>query len=184
MKAVWYTEPSGKRVFEPSADAVLGFMRRGYDDYWGPYSPVGVLEWHEHRHRKVLARGPGTPTARQQLLFIRHPKRGWYFEYSTSNTTEDRCLVPLAPDADPDSFVTHWAYGEQLHILAGSFVPQAVAEGVVVYFLATAEPSPVVRWVSFDDVLPRLDSDGYRERRRQARAKHAEPNAAPDRGRR
>jgi hypothetical protein len=171
MRAVWYSEPSGKKIFDPSADAILGYMRRAYDEYWGPYSPVGSLQWHEHRSRKVLARGWATRTARQQLLFLRHPRRGWYFEYSSSNTPDCGTLVPLAADADPDSFVSHWAYGERLHFLAGSFVPQAVAEGVVAYFLATAEPSPVVQWASFNDVLPRLDSDGYRERRRQARSR-------------
>lgn len=179
MRAVWYTEPSGERMFEPPADAGLGFMRRGYDDYWGPYSPVGVLEWHEHRQRTVLARGPGTPTARQQLLFVRHPKRGWYFEYSTSNAPDRRWLVPLAPGAKRDSFVKHWTYGVQLHFLAGSFVPQVAAERVVADFLATGEPSAVVEWVPFNDVLPRLDSDGYRDRRRQARARHAEPFSWP-----
>jgi hypothetical protein len=145
-------------------------MRRGHD-YWGPYSPVGVLEWHEHRSRKVLALGPATRTARQKLLFVRHPRRGWYFEYSSSNHPVQQWLVPLAADADPDSFVGGWAFGEQLHFLAGSFVAHPVAEGVAAYFLATAEPSPVVPWASFNEVQPRLDSDGYRERRRRSRSK-------------
>jgi hypothetical protein len=182
MRALWYTEPSGEWAFEPSAGWVLASLRRGDDDYWGPYSPVGVLEWHEHPDREMLARRSGTATARQQLLFVRHRERGWYFEFSTSNQPDRRWLVPLAPRADRDTYVKHWAHGEQLYFLAGSFVPQEVAERVVADILATGEPSTLVEWVPFDEVRPRLDSGEYRERPRQARGK-AERVAAADRPR-
>jgi hypothetical protein len=120
-------------------------MRRD-DDYWGPYSPVGVLAWHEHPHQDTPTQiGLGTATARQQLLFVRHPKRGWYFEYTTSNLPERRWLVPLDPAADRDSFVKQWACGEQLHVLAGCFVPQTVAGRVVADFLSSRKPSSVVQ---------------------------------------
>ena len=57
---------------------------REYEGNWGPYSPVGVLCWHHLASRRFSLRWPRNPTQRQQLLFIRHPKRGWYFEFSTS----------------------------------------------------------------------------------------------------
>jgi hypothetical protein len=66
--------------------------------------------------------------------------------------------------------VTGWAFGEQLHFLRGSFVQLPVAELVVTHFMSTRKPSRAVRWASFNRVRPRLDSDGYRERRRDVRS--------------
>jgi hypothetical protein len=177
---LWYTGPSGRDIPNPTADQMLAFMRQGYD-HWGPYSPVGVLVWHEHPPQDVPTLvGLGTATQRQQLLFVRHPRRGWYFEYSTSNLPRRRWLVPLDPAADRGRYVRHWAYGERLHFLAGCFVPQPAAERVVLDFLATREPSPAVAWVPFESVAPRLDSSGYRERRRSGG--QAAPGAAADGG--
>src|SRR6185437_16643128 len=99
------------------------------------YSPVGVLCWYEHAPQKVPSRvGIGAREQREHLLFVRHAKRGWYFEYSTSNLPERRWLVPLDPNANRDRYIRQWAYGEQLHFLATSFVPQPVAEQVVADF--------------------------------------------------
>jgi hypothetical protein len=180
--SLWYTEPSGHDVPNPTADQMLGFMRQEYDDYWGPYSPLGVLVWHQHPPQDAPTLvGLGTATQRQQLLFVRHPRRGWYIEYSTPNLPERGWLVPLNPAADRDLYVKHWAHGEQLHFLTACFVPQAAAERVVTDFLATREPSPVVAWVPFESVSPRLDSSEYRKRRRRARG-HAEPGGAADGG--
>lgn len=169
MDTVWYTEPSGNYLANPTAAFLVERMRQGVE-YWGPYSPVATLCWHEHPHQEVPSRvGTGTETMRQQLIAIRHPKRGWYFEYDTVNSPDPRWLVPLDPAADRDSFVTCWANGEQLHFLKGCFVPLPTAEQIVTEFLDSREPSTVVQWVPFDSILPRLGSDEYRERRKQAR---------------
>ncbi len=169
MDTVWYEGPSGDEFIpNPTADQMREVLGRDYDTYWGPYSPVGVLCWHEHPAQRARARaGLGTATQREQLLFIRHPKRGWFFEYSTSNRPEHQWLVPLDPAADRERYVKHWACGEPVHLLAGCFVPQAVAERVVADFLATRGPSPAVAWVPFESVRPRLDPTAYRERRRR-----------------
>jgi hypothetical protein len=101
-------------------------------------------------------------------LAVRHPKREWYFEFSTSNLPDRRWLVPLDPAGDRDRYVGHWSYGGRLHFLAGCFVPQASAERVVADFLAIREPSPAVPWAEFESVRPRLSPDEYRLRRRRA----------------
>jgi hypothetical protein len=169
MDEVWYTEPSGNNLPDPTAEQMIGFMRQEYD-LWGPSSPVGVLCRHKHpSKRRSSAVSTGTATQRQKLLFVRHPKRGWYFEYSTDNLPEQRWLVPLTPDANLTRYTKHWAYGNPVHLLVGCFVPQAIAERVVSDYLATHEPSPVVSWVSFDSVVPRLNPAGYRARKRQLR---------------
>ena len=170
MRTLWYTGPSGgEHVANPTAEQMVEFMRRG-EDYWGPYSPVGELCWHEHPAQQTPSLGGlGTPTQREQLLFIRHPKRGWYLEYSTYNAPEKRWLVPLDPNASRDKYVKQWACGEQVHLLAACLVPAAAAERVVADFVATGEPSPAVSWVEYASVSPRLAPDEYRERRRRAR---------------
>jgi hypothetical protein len=123
--------------------------------------------------------GIGTLEQRQQLLFVRHPKRGWYFEYSTSNMPERRWVVRLQAAADRGKYVKHWACGEQLRFLAGSFVDRPAAERVVLDFLATKQPSAVVPWADFATVRPRLDEDQYRELRR-AKRDRAEPGVTGD----
>jgi hypothetical protein len=170
MRTLWYTGPSGgEHVANPTAKQMTEFMRRG-EDYWGPYSPLGELCWHEHPQQRTPSLGGlGTATQLQQLLFIRHPKRGWYFEYGTYNAPAKRWLVPLDPNATPDKYVKTWAYGEQLHFLGACFVSEAVAERIVADFLEDGEPSPAVSWVEFERVSPRLAPDEYRERRRRAR---------------
>jgi hypothetical protein len=172
METVWYAGPSGgEDVPNPSAEWMREVMRRDYDEHWGPYSPVGVLARHEHRAQKKLTRtGLGTQTQQSQLLFVRDPKRGWYFEYSTSNQPKDRWLVPLDPDGDREKWVKHWAYGEQLYFLAACFVPPEVAEQIVTDYLADGQPSRVVRWVNFERWYPRKDSESYREWRQKAKS--------------
>jgi hypothetical protein len=170
METLWYTEPSGDRMPDPSADQLIGFMRQDYDLVWGPYSPVGVLAWHEHQRQEVPSMvGLSTKTQRQQLLFVRHPEQGWYFEYDDSDKPEDRLLVPLDPAGEGGRWIKHWACGEPMHFLAASFVPQSVAEQVVAHFISTKKPWPVVFWVPFDSIRPRLDVTEYREHQRQAK---------------
>jgi hypothetical protein len=171
METVWYAGPSGgEHVPNPTAAWMIEVLRRG-DDYWGPYSPVGVLRWHVHQRQRVptLIGLNITATSRQQLLFVRHPKRGWYFEYSTRNLPRRRWVVPLDPTAHHEKYIKHWANGEQLFFLAASFVSQPAAERIVTTFLRNRGTSRVVRWASFNRVHPRMDSDAYRERRRRDR---------------
>ncbi len=179
MESLWFTLPSGDRVPNPTVEVVLKYLS---EETGESFSPVAVLCWHDHPKVKVLPKmGFGSVTMREQLLFVRHPKRGWYFEYSTSNMPVKRWLVPFDTSADPDSFVTGWAYGEQLHFLRGCFVQQAIAEVVVSHFVSSRKPSRVVRWVPYNRVRPRLDSDQYRERRREARAKSEPKTKKPKR---
>jgi hypothetical protein len=171
MLTVWYTEPSGVDLPNPTAGQMLQFMQRD-EEYWGPYSPMGVLCWHEHADQPAPSRvGLGTATEREQLLFVRHSERGWYFEYSTFNRSPRRCLVSAAAGGDFERYVKHRAHGEQMHFLAGCFVPQAAAERVVAEFLAAHGPSDAVSWQSFETLLPRLDPSAYRERRKRTKGK-------------
>lgn len=169
MVTLVYTKPSGDDLQSPTPEQVLNDLRQD-DGYRQGYSPVGVLCWHEHPESPPPSVALGTATQRQQLLFIRHPKQGWYFEYSTTNLVDRRWLVPLDPAAEPNRFVRQWAFGEQVHLFIGSFVPQTLAERIIADFLNTREPSPAVAWVAFNSVSPRLSPDDYRERRKQTRA--------------
>jgi hypothetical protein len=181
MKTVWFDGPCGEYTPNPSAAWLHEVMRRD-EQYWGPYSPVGVLAWHKHRPQKELTRvGLGTRTQQSQLLFVRHPKRGWYFEYNTSNQPQDRWLVPLDSAADQRKWVKHWSYGEHMYFLAACFVPQGLAEQIVTDYLSNGAPSPAVQWVEYESVLPRKDPDSYREWRREV--KKAEHSATADGGR-
>jgi hypothetical protein len=165
--SLWYTEPSGQVVPNPTVAQMVVFLRQDYDAHWGPYPPLGILVWHRHPPQAAPTLvGLGTATLRQQLRFLRHPRRGWSFEYSPANLQARRWLVALDAAADRDRYVKHWAQGEQWYFLAACFVPPALAERVVTDFLATREPSPVVAWVPFGSVLPRLDAAEDRERRR------------------
>ncbi len=70
MDTLWYAGPSGgEDVPNPTAEWMVEVMRRG-DDYWGPYSPVGVLCWHTHPAQRVPTRtGLGTATGGQEGLW-------------------------------------------------------------------------------------------------------------------
>jgi hypothetical protein len=164
MHTLWYAGPSGgEDVPNPAAAWMHEVMRRG-EDYWGPFSSVGVLCWHEHPPQRKLTRGGlGTATEVSQILFIRHAKRGWFFEFS-ADREQHRWLVPAPREGEPEKWVRQWAYGEQLCFLAGCFVPQEVAERIVEDFLATMEPSPSVRWVDFETLTPRRSSAPRRRR--------------------
>ena len=57
MDTVWYEGPSGNEfVPNPTADQMREILRREYGSYWGPYSPVGVLQWHRHPPQAESAR--------------------------------------------------------------------------------------------------------------------------------
>jgi hypothetical protein len=158
METVWYTEPSGDYLPNPTVDQMLGFMRQEYDGNWGPYSPVGVLRWYEHSPQPEPSLvGLGLKSEVCQLLFVRHPERGWFFEFSGYGG-DRRWLAAVGTETGPEEWVQHWACGEQTYFLASCFVPQPTAEQVVTDFLATKEPSPAVLWAEFDSLEPRRDS--------------------------
>jgi hypothetical protein len=170
METLWYTEPSGNEIANPSAGQMIAFMRQEYEENWGPYSPVGVLEWHEHPDQPVPTRvGLEADSETSQLILIRHPERGWFFEFS--GKTPDRWLVSLAAGGDRRKWVKHWACGEKTCFLAACFIPQDLGERVVLDFLATKEPSPVVPWVDFEPLCPRLEWTEFQRRRRERRTR-------------
>lgn len=167
MKALWYSGPSGgETVANPTADEMVERLRRG-STYWGQFGPHGMLKWYEHPTSDVPADcGYEGDVHLQQLIFIRHPERGWFFEFSSSPPLTDRWLFPFDPAADRDDYFPQWAGGDSQMFLAGCFVPQATAERVVRDFMADGEPSPAVQW--FSDILARMDEDDL-ERHRQKR---------------
>ena len=69
MNTIWYTEPSGANLPNPTTDQMLDYLRRGYDEYWGPYSPVGMLCRYEHPFLEVPTLASlGTATLREPYL--------------------------------------------------------------------------------------------------------------------
>jgi hypothetical protein len=167
VETLWCCDPDGEWVPNPTTEQVVGFMRQDYDT-WGPYSPMIELAWHEHPPQSVPSMGGlGGASLRDQLLVVRHPDRGWFFEYS-SRRGAGRWLVPLDPSADQAEWVRHWVCGERTCFLAASFVGQAVGERVVADFLATKDPSPAVRWVEFESIHPRLEWTRWRKRQQQS----------------
>lgn len=165
MEAVWYNGPSGgEHVRNPGPERMRGVMCRG-DDYWGPYSPVGTLAWHERSSpERSDGTGLGTATQLAQLLFIRHPEHGWYFEYSASDRSGHPWLVAVDDSADRGRWVKHWAYGEEVYLMAACFIRHRLAEEVVTGFLASRQPPPSVPWIPFETLTPRLDLDEYERR--------------------
>ncbi len=138
MGSFTYVEPSGEFVKDPTADQVVGLMRRD-GEYWGPYSPVGQVHGDE----------PG----RCLLYFVRHRRRGWYIEYDAGPMGQrepERHLVAVDPAGDRGAWVEHWAEGDIAYFLAACFLPQVVAEQVVRDFLATRQPSPAATWEPAD----------------------------------
>ena len=160
MNTLWYEGPSGgESVPNPTAEEMVERMHR-VSGYWGEYNPVGELHWYEHPPQATPTKaGLGGDAARQQLIFIRHPERGWYFEFSSRTPPPKRWLVPFDPVAERDDYVRHWASEEDQMFLAGCFVAQATAEQVIRDFVATGEPSAAVLWVPFNDLSPRVDPD-------------------------
>jgi hypothetical protein len=73
-------------------------------------------------------------------------------------------LVPFDLGADRDEYFPQWTTGETQMFLAGCFVPQAVAERIVSDFITTREPSDVVQWVPFNDIVPRIYARDLKEK--------------------
>ena len=144
MDPVNYVEPSGDSVANPTADQVVALMRSDDGEYWGPYSPMGWLE-------------RGNPPA-CSLVFVRHPRRGWYLEYTELREPE-RCLASVDPAGDRSGWVEHWMEGDTHYFLAACFVPQAIAERAVTDFFAGCGPSPAAVWEPFDDEVHRREPD-------------------------
>ena len=135
-----YFEPSNDSIRGPTAEQVVGLMRRD-DGYWGPYSPVG----------RLVAQQP----VRTSLVIIRHPRRGWYLPYD-SEGPPPRSVVAYDPGGERGRWVEHWVEGETAYFPAAGFLPQSVAERVVADFIARREPSAAAAWESFDWRVHRL----------------------------
>ena len=110
---VEYTEPSGDSIADPTPEQVVASMRLEYEDNWGPYSPMGWLQ-------------RGNPPS-SQLIFIRHPHRGWYLEYDTDGPPKRR-VVAIDPVGASGAWVEHWHGGQTSFFPTACFRPQAVAE--------------------------------------------------------
>jgi hypothetical protein len=134
MDAVEYIEPSGDDIADPTPEQVVGYMRQAYDDYWGPYSPMGCLK-------------RGNPPS-SQLVFIRHPRRGWYLEYETDGPPKRR-VVAVDPAGQQGAWVEHWHEGQTSFFPPACFLPLAVAEQAVTDFLAAHDPSASGSWEPF-----------------------------------
>jgi hypothetical protein len=130
MEVVEYTDPSGDNIADPTPEQVVGAMRLG-DDYWGPYSPMGWLK-------------RGNPPT-NQLIFIRHPRRGWYLEYRADGLPE-RQLVAVDPSAVRHAWVEHGEGGQTYFFAARCFLPPPAAERAVADFLAGRDPSVAGGW--------------------------------------
>lgn len=127
----FYIEPSGDRVDNPTREQVIALMREGDEEYWGPYSPVGMLEY------------DSPPVYR--LLFIRHSRRGWYVQYEDFSEPK-RSLVAVEPEGKREAWIEHWAEGDISYFLAACFIPLEAAEKIVSEFLDTCQPSPALTW--------------------------------------
>nr|CAA9279234.1 hypothetical protein AVDCRST_MAG63-3480 [uncultured Armatimonadetes bacterium] len=144
MGTVVYVEPSGDAAENATADQVIGWMRKDDEEYWGPYSPMGML------------RRGGPPEC--WLIFLRHPRRGWYLEHTDFSEPRQN-LAAVDPAGDRSGWVEHWIEGETQYFLAACFVPQAVAESAVTDFLAGCQPSPAAVWEAFDDEVHRREDE-------------------------
>jgi hypothetical protein len=138
-----FLEPSGDGIRDLPASEIITLMRQNDDEYWGPYSPVAIIEW-------------GSPPL-YSLFFVRHPRRGWYFEYSSYQEPK-RNLVAVQPTEDRPTWVEHWAEGETAFFLASCFLPQAIAERIVTDFLNSQQPTPTVHWEEFHWTVHRRES--------------------------
>ncbi|WP_148087926.1 hypothetical protein [Gemmata obscuriglobus] len=169
--------PGGESL-DPTPDEVLAVMALPYGGNWGPYQPVGEIEWFDPA-RPPTAGGRRERAA--QLILIRHPERGWYFEYDGPSGPggSDEWLAPLDP-AGPPGHLRHWCWGEEQWFRAASFVPDVTARQVVADFLASGRPSAAITWAPQGDVGSRLYDDEYAER--FGPAPNAEPGAAADDG--
>ena len=156
MDTVWYEGPSGKEfVPNPTAEQMREVLRRDYDSYWGPYSPVGLLVWYRNLPQEVPTRDDlGTATQLSQLLFVAHPDRGWYFEFGD--------WVPYDADADREEWIEHWACGEPMFFRAACFVSLEIADRIVTEFLTTRQPLEVVPWAGVYTIRARLSPDQWR----------------------
>jgi hypothetical protein len=166
----------GGEALDPTPDEVFAVMALPYDGHWGPYQPVGEIEWYDPARPPA---GGGRRERAAQLILIRHPERGWYFEYSGPSGPggSDQWLAPLDPAGQP-GHLRHWSWGEQQWFRAASFVPDAPARQVVADFLASGRPSTAIIWAPWEDVGSRLYDDEYAAQ--FGPAPDAEPGAAAD----
>ncbi len=145
---------SGEWLPSPSAEAVVAYMRADYAE-WGWADPMVELALYERRGESVPpVPGMSGDELVRQLLVIRHPDRGFYFEYSER---PGRWLAAIDPAGNRDEWVPCMSHGEEAFFLAACFLPPAASERVVTDFVATQELSAAVEWVRFESLSPRRD---------------------------
>ncbi|WP_439621662.1 hypothetical protein [Gemmata sp.] len=166
--------PNCEESLDPTPDEVFAVMALPYDEHWG-YQPVAELQWHDP---SAPTGNSGSREPETQLILIKHPDWGWYFEYSrpAGPAGAGEWLAPLDPTGPP-GHALHWCWGETQWYRAASFVPEGPAHQVVADFMATGRPSPAVAWASAVDIESRLQHDEYAER--YGSAPDAEPGTAP-----
>lgn len=144
----------GDWLSSPSAEAVVAYMRAGYDE-WGWADPVVELALYERRGEAVPpVPGMSGDELARQMLVVRHRERGYYFEDSER---PGRWLAAIDPAGSRDEWVPCRSHGEEAFFLAACFLPLAVSARVATDFVATQEPSAAVEWVPFESLSPRRD---------------------------
>jgi hypothetical protein len=144
---------SGDWVPDPPVEAVVAYLRADYSE-WGWADPMVELGWYEWRGVSVppVAGMSGDELVRQ-LLAIRNPDRGFYFEYR--ERPDGRWLAAIDPAGSRDECVPNISHGEEAYFLAAYFLPLAASERVVADFMTTQEPSPALEWMPFQPLWPR-----------------------------
>ena len=93
----------------PTVESVVAYMRADYDA-WGWADPMVELALYERRGESVPpVPGMSGDELVGQLLVIRHPDRGFYFEYSER---PGRCPAAIRPAAGRDEWVPCMSHGE------------------------------------------------------------------------
>jgi hypothetical protein len=135
-------EPS--LLVDPTAAQMVALLRRRAK-YWGKDSGDASLHW--SRPKKDASGGTSYEilNSRPSLSILYHQRLGFHFALSTGRG--DKYLVPFNPDA-PDRRVLHYLGGNQAFFPAATFVPLKVAEQIVIDFIKTGKPSPVMEWES------------------------------------
>ena len=154
---VLFRGPNCEEALDPTPEEVFAVMDLPYDEHGG-YQPVAELQWHDPAAPIVTA-GRRKPAA--QLILIKHPDWGWFFEYTCSEL--GKWLAPLDP-AGPPGHMLHWSWGDTQWYRAASFVPDGPSRQVVADFMETGRPSLAVAWASAVDIESRLQLDEYAER--------------------
>ena len=149
---------------DPALTAVVAYMREDYGE-WNCADPMVELSWYDHPAPLPRPAPSGKQLCR--LFIIRHPERGFYFEFNDYiGRTPGECLVAIDQASGREEWVPNMSNGEEAFFLAACFMSPAASERVVADFVATQEPSATVAWVPFEPLCPRRDQPPRRKRGR------------------